>query len=103
MNALHTWLYTGSLFGIARISWAALTGLAVVELVLGRFGGPRTKSVLSSVTAAVHTLLVTVHFDAIPIIGPIVVAILGAISNAPPTVGVPAVVTPTEPEPPKAA
>jgi hypothetical protein len=80
-NATHEWLKHDSLFGLTRSTWALLTGLAVVENLLGHSKNPRLRSVFAAGATAMNWVLAKSRIDSIPVAGPIIVNVLRAITG----------------------
>lgn len=109
MNAIHTWLYTGSFLGIHRVAWAGLTVLALLEMVLGRSKNPQLRSVASAVALALQKTAEMTRISIIPVVGPLVVSVLKTIDGdalvtpAPAPTSQPSASPPPPTDPPKAA
>lgn len=108
MNAIHTWLYTGSFLGIHRVAWAGLTVLALLEMVLGRSKNPQLRSVASAVALALQKTAEMTRIAMIPVVGPLVLNVLKAIDGdslapAPAPTLQPSASPPPPTDPPKAA
>lgn len=81
MNAIHDWLYTGSILGIHRVAWAGLTALALLELVLGRSKNPQLRSLASAVALAIQKVVELTRISLIPVVGPLVVNVLKTVDG----------------------
>ena len=111
MNAIHTWLYTGSFLGIHRVAWAGLTVLALLEMVLGKSKNPQLRSVASAVALALQKTAEMTRISVIPVVGPLVLNVLKAIDGdalaapvvAPTPTSQPSANPPPPTDPPKAA
>ena len=81
LTATHEWLKHESWFALPRYVWALLTGLAVVENLLGRSKNPRLRSLFAAGATAIAWLLAKTRIAAIPVAGPLIVSVLGAITG----------------------
>jgi hypothetical protein len=77
------WLQHASAGGLPRGTWVMLALLMAAEWALGRSRDPRLRSLAASVAAAVGKLLALARVDAIPVAGPLVLALFRFASGAP--------------------
>lgn len=109
MNAIHTWLYTGSFLGIHRVAWVGLTALALLEMALGKSKNPQLRSVASAIALALQKTVELTRISMIPVVGPLVTSVLKAIDGdalvtpAPASTSQPSASPPPPTDPPKAA
>jgi hypothetical protein len=80
-DAIRAWFIHNSWFAMPRYVWALLTGLAVLENLLGRSKNPRLRSVFAAIAAALNWFLEKTRIASIPVAGPIIVNILRAITG----------------------
>jgi hypothetical protein len=78
---IRTWFLHDSWFSMPRYVWALLTGLAIVENVLGHSKNPRLRSVAAVAAQALTWLIEKSRVSAIPVAGPMIVTVLRAITG----------------------
>lgn len=71
----------GDWLGIPHVYWLGALALVTLEWALGKSSNPRLRSVASIVSLSLQKLLQVAMFGRIPIVGPVVVGLLGALSN----------------------
>lgn len=67
--------------GAAHWLWCALVLLSLVEWALGRSKNPRARSVAAASALGVRRLLMVVRVGAVPVVGPILLGVFGALAG----------------------
>lgn len=75
------WFKHDSWFALPRYVWALLTGLALVENLLGRSKNPRVRSVFAALATVINWFVEKSRIAAIPVFGAIIVNVLRAITG----------------------